>query len=121
MGATVTEDLSPASLILGVKQVKIKDLIPNKNYLFFSHVIKAQPENMPLLDDILAKNIRLFDYETITEGSKPGGPRLVAFGKYAGIAGMIDTLQGLGQRLLLKGINSPFLTISNAYTNETLE
>lgn len=54
----MTNDLSPASLILGVKQVPIKELLPNKNYIFFSHVIKAQPENMPMLDDILKKNIR---------------------------------------------------------------
>ena len=45
----------------------------------------------------------------------------MAFGKFAGIAGMIDTLQGLGQRLLVEGINSPFLNIGNAYTMESLE
>ncbi len=35
---------------------------------------------MDLLDTILSKNIRLIDYECITEGGKRNGSRLVAFG-----------------------------------------
>ena len=54
-GAIITEDLSPASLIIGVKQVPIDLLIPNKSYSFFSHTIKAQEGNMPLLDAMLSK------------------------------------------------------------------
>jgi alpha-aminoadipic semialdehyde synthase len=64
---------------------------------------------------------RLFDYECLTEGAERGGQRLVAFGKYAGIAGMIDILQGLGQRLLAGGINTPFLNVSQSFTHESLE
>jgi hypothetical protein len=30
-------------------------LLPGRTYMFFSHTIKAQPYNMPMLDDILAK------------------------------------------------------------------
>ena len=52
-----------ASLIIGVKAPELCDLIPNRAYAFFSHVIKAQPHSMPLLDAVLQKNIRLFDYE----------------------------------------------------------
>merc|ERR1712142_117462 len=40
-GAIVQEDLSPASLILAVKQVPIDVLIQDKAYCFFSHTIKA--------------------------------------------------------------------------------
>ena len=54
-GAIITEDLSPASLIMGVKQVPVDLLIPNKSYSFFSHTIKAQEGNMPLLDAMLSK------------------------------------------------------------------
>ena len=54
-GAVITEDLSPASLIMAVKQVPIDILIPNKTYAFFSHTIKAQEGNMPLLDAMLSK------------------------------------------------------------------
>ena len=49
-GAIVTDDLSDASILLGVKRVvNEEDLIPNKTYMFFAHVIKGQTENMPLL------------------------------------------------------------------------
>lgn len=54
-GAIITEDLSPASLIVGVKQVPIDLLLPDKTYAFFSHTIKAQEANMPLLDAMLSK------------------------------------------------------------------
>ena len=49
-GAVITEDLSKADVLLGVKRVASEDdLIPDKTYMFFSHVIKGQPENMGLL------------------------------------------------------------------------
>lgn len=81
-GAIIQEDISSASVIFGVKQVPIDALIPDKTYCFFSHTIKAQESNMPLLDAILEKNIRLIDFEKIVDES---GQRLVAFGKYAGM------------------------------------
>ena len=92
VGAEITEDLSPASVVFGVKQVPVEDLLPDRSYVFFSHVIKAQPENMDLLDALLEKNIRLFDYETITKGGSRNSPRLVAFGGFAGRAGMVSAL-----------------------------
>lgn len=61
--------------------------------MYFSHTIKAQLHNMPALDTILDNDIRLIDYEKITDEN---GNRLIAFGKYAGIAGAIDFLKGLG-------------------------
>ncbi len=54
-GARIQEDISEASVIIGVKQVPIDALIPNKTYCFFSHTIKAQEANMPLLDAIIEK------------------------------------------------------------------
>ena len=55
MGAVIKEDISEASVILGVKSVPIDLLEPHKTYAFFSHTIKAQDANMPLLDAILEK------------------------------------------------------------------
>lgn len=104
-GAVIREDISDASVIFGVKQVPIDSLIPGKTYCFFSHTIKAQESNMPLLDAVLEKNIRLIDYERIIDES---GQRQVAFGKYAGVAGMINILHGLGLRLLALGHHTPF-------------
>jgi alpha-aminoadipic semialdehyde synthase len=40
-GAIIQEDMSEASVIFGVKEVPIPDLIANKTYFFFSHTIKA--------------------------------------------------------------------------------
>ena len=37
------------------------------------------------------------------------GQRVVAFGKYAGVAGMINILHGLGLRLLALGHHTPFM------------
>lgn len=54
-GATIVEDISDADVIFGVKQVPIDSLINGKTYCFFSHTIKAQEANMPLLDAILEK------------------------------------------------------------------
>jgi len=49
-GAIIQEDLSNADVLLGVKRVANEDdLIPDKTYMFFSHVIKGQSENMKLL------------------------------------------------------------------------
>ena len=51
---------------------------------------------MDLLDACLEKNVRLVDYERMLDES---GARVVAFGKFAGIAGMIDILNGIGKKL----------------------
>jgi alpha-aminoadipic semialdehyde synthase len=64
-GAEITEDVSSAQLIIGVKEVPIDWLIANKTYMFFSHTIKAQDYNMGLLDRMLELNIRQIDYECI--------------------------------------------------------
>jgi alpha-aminoadipic semialdehyde synthase len=117
-GAHISEDLSECSTIFGVKEVPIASLIPNKTYVYFSHVIKAQEYNMPTLDEILQKKIRLVDYEKITDEA---GQRLVAFGKFAGNAGCMDFLAGLGRYFLNLGFSTPFLNASFAYTYKNLE
>ncbi|KAG7155794.1 Alpha-aminoadipic semialdehyde synthase-like [Homarus americanus] len=112
------EDLSEAPVIIGVKQVPIDQLIPNRTYCFFSHTIKAQEANMPLLEAILEKNIRLLDYERMCDEQ---GQRVVAFGKYAGVAGMINILNGLGLRLLALGHHTPFMHIGPAHNYRNTE
>lgn len=63
----ISEDLSEASVIFGVKQVPVDSLQSNKTFCFFSHTIKAQPDNMDLLDACLEKNVRLIDYEKLCD------------------------------------------------------
>ncbi|GBP80004.1 hypothetical protein EVAR_68358_1 [Eumeta japonica] len=111
-GAVIQEDISEANVIFGVKQTPIDLLIPNKTYCFFSHTIKAQEANMPMLDTILTKNIRLIDYEKLMDDA---GNRVVAFGKYAGVAGMINILHGIGLRLLALGHHTPFMHVGPAH------
>jgi alanine dehydrogenase len=94
-GIRLQEDLSDCDILLGVKEVPIEQLIPEKTYLFFSHTIKKQPYNRPLLQAVLAKKIRLIDYEVLTNES---GERLIAFGFYAGIVGAHNGLWTWGQR-----------------------
>lgn len=113
-GAIIQEDLSEASLIIGVKAVPLDHecLMSNKTYAFFSHTIKAQEENMPLLDALIERNIRLIDYEKMLDAN---GQRVVAFGQFAGYAGMIDILHGIGIRLLALGHHTPFMHIGPAH------
>ena len=121
VGAEITEDLKGASVIFGVKQVPLQFLLPEKTYMFFSHVIKAQSQNMALLDECIKQKIRLIDYECIRAGGTQEGSRLVAFGGFAGTAGMIDIFQGIGRRLLAAGFNTPFLNIPQAYTMHSVQ
>ncbi len=94
-GVTLSHDLSQCDVLLGVKEVPIHLLMPDKTYLFFSHTIKKQPYNRPLLQAILEKNIRLIDYEVLTDEQ---GQRLIAFGFYAGVVGAHNGLWTYGQR-----------------------
>lgn len=52
------------------------------------------------------QNIRLIDYEKMVDAE---GARVVAFGKYAGVAGMINIVHGMGLRLLALGHHTPFM------------
>ncbi len=123
-GAVIEEDLSKCDVIFGVKEVPMDALIPNKTYFFFSHTIKAQEYNMGLLDTMLAKNIRMIDYECIREASKKEGDvpnRLVAFGRYAGIAGAFDFFRGIGEFMLQKKLQTPFIFLGSTYMYEDYE
>lgn len=94
-GFTVTNDVSDADVMIGVKEVPIDALIPGKEYFFFSHTIKKQPYNRELLKAVLDKNITLYDHEVIT---KENGARLIGFGRYAGLVGAYNGFRLLGQR-----------------------
>ena len=93
LGIPVAKEMQEAAVLLGVKEVPIDALIPNKQYFFFSHTIKKQPYNRKLLRAVLEKNITLYDHEVITN---PKGQRLVAFGRYAGIVGAYNGIRAYG-------------------------
>ncbi len=120
-GCEITEEINDGNLILGVKEIPIEYLFPNKTYMYFSHTIKGQPANMPVLKDLLEKKIRLIDYECIKEKDGPKPDRLVAFGRFAGIAGAVDFLQGLGEFLLNRRLYTPFLNVGYSYMFPSVE
>ncbi len=92
-GFEVTDTIETADVMLGVKEVPVECLIPNKKYFFFSHTIKKQPYNRKLLQAVLQKNIELYDHETIINEK---GIRLIGFGYYAGIVGAYNGFRAYG-------------------------
>jgi len=94
-GCIVQEDLSNCDMLMGVKEVPIDQLIPDKTYLFFSHTIKKQAYNRGLLQAMLKKHIRMIDYEVMTFEN---GKRAVAFGHFAGVVGTHNGLRAYGMR-----------------------
>ncbi len=97
-GIEIVEDVTDCDILLGVKEVPMPELIPNKTYFFFSHTSKEQPYNHKLLQTIVKKRIRLIDYEGLTDGR---GARVVAFGRYAGIVGAYNGIKTYGERFQL--------------------
>ncbi|MCA8833094.1 NAD(P)-dependent oxidoreductase [Hymenobacter pini] len=95
LGLEVRPDVSDCDILMGVKEVPVAQLIPNKTYLFFSHTVKKQPANRELLRQVLAKNITLIDYELLTNEN---GERIVAFGRWAGIVGAYNGLLTYGRK-----------------------
>jgi hypothetical protein len=117
-GAEVVESLRDCPIILGIKEIPRGCFEAGKAYVFFSHTIKRQTANMPMLQRIVELGCTLIDYERIVDER---GRRLVFFGRYAGLAGMIDTLWALGRRLEHEGIENPFTLVRQAHRYDNLE
>ncbi|MDI9311194.1 MAG: NAD(P)-dependent oxidoreductase [Limnohabitans sp.] len=92
-GIPVDTDVTDCDVLIGVKEVPVDALIPNKTYFFFSHTIKKQPYNRKLLLACLEKNITLIDHETIVDSNNK---RLIGFGRYAGIVGAYNGFRAFG-------------------------
>ena len=117
-GAVLTTSLDDANIVLGVKEIPVELIRHGATYLFFSHVIKGQPVNMPMLRRLMELGCTLIDYEKITDDD---GRRLVFFGRFAGLAGMIDSLWALGRRLWEEQIRTPLADLLPAYEYEDLD
>jgi alpha-aminoadipic semialdehyde synthase len=116
-GATVHEDLSPCPVVFGIKEMPEDCFQEHKAYVFFAHVIKGQPHNMPMLRRMLDLGCTLIDYERVVDEKNR---RLVFFGWHAGVAGMVDTLWALGQRLTWEGIPNPFADLQQTLAYQDL-
>ncbi len=95
VGIEISDDVSDCDILMGIKEVPPTMLIPNKHYFFFSHTIKKQEHNRPLMKELIAKKIKLTDYETLRWKS---GERIIGFGRFAGIVGAYNGLLTWGKK-----------------------
>lgn len=115
-GAIISEDISSADIVFGLKEIESKFLRPDKTYLYFSHTHKGQVKNRGMLQKLVDLKATLIDYELIVDEQKQ---RLVtAFTYFAGYAGMVDSLWTLGQRWKSKGFDTPLANIKQSVAYE---
>lgn len=94
-GVELSEDLNDCNLLLGIKEVPVDQLIPNKRYMFFSHTKKMQPYNQGLMRAMVEKNNTLIDYECLEHKD---GQRIIGFGFFAGIVGAHNGIMAYGNK-----------------------
>ena len=115
--ANINEDLSGCDIILAIKEIPKELFLKGKTYIFFSHTTKGQRYNMSMLKQMIDLKTTLIDYERIVDKK---GKRLVFFGRFAGIAGMIDAFWALGRRMKWEGYDTPFNLLSQALNYPSL-
>jgi alanine dehydrogenase len=117
-GATLVDDVLPCEVVMSIKEMPAEYFRPDGAYMFFSHTIKGQSFNMKMLANLVERRCTLFDFELVTDDD---GKRLIFAGRFAGLAGMIDTLWTVGRRLEVLGHTTPFSEIKPAHAYEGLE
>ena len=117
-GAKIAKDLKKCSVIFGVKEIPESFFEEGKTYVFFSHVIKGQSYNMPMLKRMMELKCNLIEYERVVDEQ---GKRLIFFGRYAGMAGMINSLWALGLRLKNQGYSSILARLKQAHQYHSLK
>jgi alanine dehydrogenase len=116
-GVELKEDLKDCDVILGVKEVNISDLIPNKKFMFFSHTIKKQPYNRDLLKAVIDNNIQLIDYELLKDKSNK---RIIGFGRYAGVVGCYNGFRAYGIKHRLYSLKAAHECINRVQVEDEL-
>jgi alpha-aminoadipic semialdehyde synthase len=116
-GAKIAPDLKKCSVVFGVKEMPVDFFEEAKTYVFFAHVVKGQPYNMDMLRRMMELKCNLIDYEKIVDEQ---GKRLIFFGRYAGMAGMINSLWALGLRLKEMGYDSKLMKLKQAHQYRSL-
>jgi len=94
-GVVFQDDLSDCEVLFGIKEVPPEKLVPGKTYFFFSHTKKKQPYNQKLMHTLIAKGIRMIDYEALTYDD---GQRILGFGFFAGVVGAHNGLLTYGRK-----------------------
>ena len=117
VGASVDEDLSSCKIVFGIKEIPAAVFRKGGIYAFFSHVIKGQQYNMPMLRKMMKLGCTLMDYERVVDEENR---RLIFFGKQAGQAGMVETLTAFGNKLALEGTANLFTALKRPIEYESL-
>jgi alpha-aminoadipic semialdehyde synthase len=117
-GATLTDDPRGCEIVLGIKEIPLGWFREGGAYLFFSHTIKGQAYNMPMLKEMVDKGCTLMDYECVTNDE---GLRIIFFSRHAGRVGMMDSLWTLGQRLEILGHPNPLGQLAPAHRYADLD
>ena len=65
------EELAACPVVFAVKEIPLAFFRPGGAYMFFAHVIKGQPYNMPMLRRILELGCTLIDYEQRHRRQRP--------------------------------------------------
>ncbi|MFX1282873.1 MAG: bifunctional lysine ketoglutarate reductase /saccharopine dehydrogenase family protein [Promethearchaeota archaeon] len=122
IGVKVIPDIEEANVIFAIKEIPLPVVEAQKSpktYIFFSHTIKGQKHNMPMLKKIMERKATLIDYEKVVNEK---GFRLIFFGNWAGLAGMVEILWGYGQRVKLnKKVENPFQKLKHTWEYESLD
>jgi alpha-aminoadipic semialdehyde synthase len=110
--------MADGDVILGVKEIPVEKILDNKTYVFFSHTVKGQKDNMSMLKRIIDSGSTLIDYERITDAA---GRRLIYFGPFAGHAGAINILSLMGEHWAEKSLGTPFAEVRRAHQYESVK
>jgi len=105
-GAKIVKTMKDCNVILGIKEVAIKDIYSRKTYLFFSHTTKGQPQNMKMLKTLIERKCHLIDYEEIQNTNKES---FVRFGELAGQVGAIQIFKKAAKCLYKDEFLYPFI------------
>ncbi|MDR3046189.1 MAG: hypothetical protein LBU51_01060 [Bacteroidales bacterium] len=117
-GCLPSETLTEANIIIGVKEIPISFFEKNKTYIFFSHTIKGQSYNMDMLKTMMKLNCSLIDYEKIVDDQNR---RLIFFGRFAGLAGAINSLWSLRLKFEEEGVKTSLSFIKQTCTYNSLD
>ena len=104
LGIPVVDDVSDCDILFGIKEADIDTLLPGKHYFFFGHIAKMQPYNRPLLQRMMSLGITFSDYEYLVDEK---GERVCAFGWWAGVVGVYNTLRAYGLKYGLFQLEKP--------------
>lgn len=115
-GVIIKEDLSECDLIIGIYCNDPESLYKDKSYIFMLDY-EESIINVKVIDQVLKKNIRLYDYNGMRKDDK----KVLSFGKIGGACGIANLFKGIAEFLLAKKYSTPFIFSKLAYMHSDLD